>query len=48
MAYYAAAPELAWRHREAAWHVARWRNSTEAYAAQIHEVLRGVLRVRGA
>ena len=48
MARYAEAPELAWQHGEAAWHVARRRHSTEAYAAQIYEVLRGVRRARGA
>jgi glycosyltransferase involved in cell wall biosynthesis len=42
MARYAAAPGLAWRHGEAGWHDARRRHSTEAYAAQVHEVLRGV------
>jgi glycosyltransferase involved in cell wall biosynthesis len=36
---YATDPELAWRHGQAAWHDARRRHSTEAYAAQIHEVL---------
>jgi glycosyltransferase involved in cell wall biosynthesis len=39
MARYVAAPELAWEHGEAGWHVARRRHSTEAYAAQIHAVL---------
>jgi glycosyltransferase involved in cell wall biosynthesis len=40
MARYAAAPELAWQHGEAGWHVARQRHTTETYAAQIFEVLR--------
>ena len=44
MAHYVAAPELAWQHGQAGWHGARRRHSTEAYAAQIHEILRGVLR----
>jgi glycosyltransferase involved in cell wall biosynthesis len=48
MARYAEAPELAWQHGEAAWHVARRRHSTEAYAAQIYEVIRGVWQARGA
>ncbi len=43
MARYAASPELAWQHGEAGWHIARRRHSTEAYAAQILQVLRGVL-----
>jgi glycosyltransferase involved in cell wall biosynthesis len=47
MARYVAAPELAWRHGEAGWHDARRRHSTEGYAAQIHEVLRGVRQARG-
>jgi glycosyltransferase involved in cell wall biosynthesis len=42
MARYAVAPELAWQHGLAGWHVARRRHSTEAYAAQIHAVLLGV------
>ena len=42
MARYAAAPELAWQHGLAGWHDARRRHSIEDYAAQIHEVLRGV------
>jgi glycosyltransferase involved in cell wall biosynthesis len=42
MARYVEAPELAWRHGQAGWHGARRRHSTEAYAAQIHEVLRGI------
>jgi glycosyltransferase involved in cell wall biosynthesis len=46
MAHYVAAPELAWQHGQAGWHVARRRHSTEAYAAQIHEVLRGIRRPR--
>jgi glycosyltransferase involved in cell wall biosynthesis len=48
MARYAAAPELAWQHGEAAWHVARRRHSTEVYAAQVYEVLRGVRQGHGA
>ncbi|MCI0361998.1 MAG: glycosyltransferase family 4 protein [Planctomycetaceae bacterium] len=47
MARYVAAPELAWQHGQAGWHDARRRHSTEAYAAQIHEVLRGIRRPRG-
>jgi glycosyltransferase involved in cell wall biosynthesis len=47
MARYVAAPELAWQHGEAGWHDARRRHSTEAYAAQIYEVLRGVRQVHG-
>jgi glycosyltransferase involved in cell wall biosynthesis len=47
MERYAAEPELAWQHGQAAWHVARRRHSMEAYAAQIREVLRGVRRSRG-
>jgi glycosyltransferase involved in cell wall biosynthesis len=43
---YLAAPDLAWQHGQAAWHVARPRHSMEAYAAQVHEVLRGIRRVR--
>jgi glycosyltransferase involved in cell wall biosynthesis len=46
MARYAAAPELAWQHGEAAWHVARRRHTTEGYAAQVHEVLRKALDPR--
>ncbi len=42
MVRYLAEPELAWQHGQAAWHVARHRHSIESYAAQIHEVLRGV------
>jgi glycosyltransferase involved in cell wall biosynthesis len=46
MARYVEAPELAWQHGLAGWHDARRRHSTEAYAAQIHEVLRGLRRPR--
>jgi glycosyltransferase involved in cell wall biosynthesis len=42
MAEYASAPELAAQHGEAGWHVARCRHTTEAYAAQVYEVIRGV------
>ncbi len=42
MARYVEAPELACQHGEAGWHQARLRYSTEAYARQIYEVLRGV------
>ena len=42
MARYATDPELARRHGEAGWAAARARHSTEAYAAQIHTVLRSV------
>ncbi len=44
MARYVADPELARRHGEAGWSAARVRHSTEAYAAQIYAVLRGVRR----
>jgi glycosyltransferase involved in cell wall biosynthesis len=47
MARYVAAPELAWQHGEAGWHVARRRHSTEAYAGRIEEVLRGVRQGHG-
>jgi glycosyltransferase involved in cell wall biosynthesis len=47
MARYLAAPELAWQHGQVGWHDARRRHSTEAYAAQIHEVLRGLRQARG-
>jgi glycosyltransferase involved in cell wall biosynthesis len=47
MARYAEAPELAWQHGQAGWQQARRRHSTEAYAAQIHGVLRGIRRARG-
>lgn len=47
MARYVAAPDVAWQHGRAGWHEARRRHSTEAYAAQIHEVLRGVRQARG-
>lgn len=47
MARYAAAPDLAWQHGQAAWHSARRRHSIEAYAAQIYEVLRGIRTIRG-
>ena len=42
MARYVEAPELAREHGDAGWHTARQRHSTEGYAAQIYEVLRGV------
>ena len=45
--YVAAAPELAWQHGEAGWHVARRRHSTEHYAAEINAVLRRVLAIAG-
>jgi glycosyltransferase involved in cell wall biosynthesis len=47
MARYLAAPDLAWQHGQAGWHEARRRHSIEAYAAQIHEVLRGLRQARG-
>jgi glycosyltransferase involved in cell wall biosynthesis len=47
MARYVAAPDLAWQHGQAGWHAARRRHATEAYAAQIHEVLRGIRQARG-
>jgi glycosyltransferase involved in cell wall biosynthesis len=43
MSRYLADPEMAWRHGEAGWHEARRRHSTETYAAQIHDVIRGVV-----
>jgi glycosyltransferase involved in cell wall biosynthesis len=46
MARYVAAPDLAWQHGQAGWHDARRRHSTEAYAAQIYEVLRRVRQAR--
>src|SRR5579883_406184 len=46
MSQYAADPELASRHGEAGWKVARERHSVESYAAQIAEILRGVIRER--
>jgi glycosyltransferase involved in cell wall biosynthesis len=48
MTRYVEAPGLAWEHGEAGWHTARRRHSTEAYVAQVHEVIRGVLQTRGA
>jgi glycosyltransferase involved in cell wall biosynthesis len=42
MARYVAEPELAWEHGRAGWEVARRRHSTEAYVAQVGEVLRGL------
>lgn len=42
MSRYVATPDLACQHGLAGWHVARGRHSIEAYAAQIHEVLRGL------
>jgi len=47
MARYATNPDAARRHGEAGWAGARRRHSTETYAAQIHEVLRGVRERRG-
>jgi glycosyltransferase involved in cell wall biosynthesis len=47
MARYAAAAELAWQHGQAGWQEARRRHSTEACAARVHEVLRGLRRPRG-
>jgi glycosyltransferase involved in cell wall biosynthesis len=46
MARYVTDPELARRHAEAGWAVARHRHSTEVYAAQIHDVIRGVCERR--
>jgi glycosyltransferase involved in cell wall biosynthesis len=43
MARYVAAPDLAAQHGEAGWHEARRRHSTEAYVAQVYEVIRGVM-----
>jgi glycosyltransferase involved in cell wall biosynthesis len=40
MNHYVEAPELALHHGEAGWRVARRRHSTEAYAAQVYDVLR--------
>jgi glycosyltransferase involved in cell wall biosynthesis len=45
MMQYAAAPELAWQHGQAAWREARQRHSTEAYATRIQEVLRRLRRL---
>jgi len=42
MTRYVAMPELAWQHGRAGWDKARRHYSTETYAAQIHEVLRGI------
>lgn len=47
MTQYVADPKLARRHGEAGWAQARVRHSTEAYAAQIHDVIRGVRLRRG-
>jgi glycosyltransferase involved in cell wall biosynthesis len=47
MARYVEAPEMAWQHAQAGWHVARRRHSTETYAAQIDQVLRGIRRPPG-
>lgn len=47
MATYAAVPELAREHGEAGWQVARRRHSTEAYVAQVQEVIGGVMRASG-
>jgi glycosyltransferase involved in cell wall biosynthesis len=44
MTRYVTDPDLARRHGEAGWHVARRRHTTEVYVAQIHEVLNGMLR----
>jgi glycosyltransferase involved in cell wall biosynthesis len=44
MGRYAEEPGLAWRHGEAAWHQARRRHTTEAYAGHVHAILRGVRR----
>ncbi len=46
MARYLSAPDLAWQHGQAGWHEARRRHSIEAYAARIHEVLRGIRQPR--
>jgi glycosyltransferase involved in cell wall biosynthesis len=43
MAHYLTHPADATRHGEAGWAAARERYATEAYAARIHAVLRGVL-----
>jgi glycosyltransferase involved in cell wall biosynthesis len=47
MARYVLDPESARRHGESGWAAARLRHTTEAYAAQVHEVIRGVLGRRG-
>jgi glycosyltransferase involved in cell wall biosynthesis len=47
MTRYVEKPELARQHGEAGWAVARRRHSTEVYAAQIHDIIRGVRRRRG-
>jgi glycosyltransferase involved in cell wall biosynthesis len=43
MTGYAADPDRAWEHGAAGWAVARRRHSVEAYVAQVHEVIRGVV-----
>jgi glycosyltransferase involved in cell wall biosynthesis len=44
MTRYIREPELARQHGEAGWHESRQRHSTETYAAQVYNVLRGVCR----
>lgn len=48
MTRYAQHPEEARQHGEAGWALARQRHTTEGYAAQIHEVIRGVLARYGS
>jgi glycosyltransferase involved in cell wall biosynthesis len=48
MARYVESPDLARRHGEAAWEVARGRHSTETYVAQVYEVIRGVRPAAGS
>lgn len=43
MSQYVTNPELAFQHGEAGWNIARERHSVESYAAQIAELLRGLL-----
>jgi glycosyltransferase involved in cell wall biosynthesis len=48
MLHYIEKPELTRQHGDAAWSAARVRHSTETYAAQVHEVLRGARGATGA
>jgi glycosyltransferase involved in cell wall biosynthesis len=45
MARYVATPDLAWQHGLAGWRVARRRHSIETYAAQIHQLIRGLQHI---
>jgi glycosyltransferase involved in cell wall biosynthesis len=44
MTRYIEAPELARLHGEVGWQMSRQRHSTETYAAQVYEVIRGILK----